>query len=258
MTGFFTELRKRNSALYYFGWINLAGALLCIIMTQADGTQVLGISAWIKPIKFFISTTIFCWTMGWLLDYLQEPRKTSVYSRMVIAVLSFENIYILFRASRGEMSHFNISSVFTTTMFNLMGIAITLLTLWTGYFAYLFISRDFPHLRKHYLWGIRFGLLFFVLFALGGYAMVSILGHTVGAKDGGEGLPFVNWSREHGDLRVAHFLGMHSLQVLPLLGYYISRRSIITVLMSIVYFLLVAAVFLQALVSRPLIQFYQG
>jgi hypothetical protein len=258
MPGFFIDLRHRNSTLYYFGWINLVGVLACIIMTQVNDVQLLGVNAWIKPVKFFLSTTIFSWTMGWLLHYLKEPRKTTIYSWMVVAVLSFENLYILVRASRGEMSHFNISSGFNATMFSLMGMAITVMTIWTGYFAYLFMARDFPEIKKHYLWGIRFGLLFFVIFALGGHVMASMLGHTVGAKDGGEGLPFVNWSRKHGDLRVAHFMGMHSLQVLPLIGYYISRRSIITVILSIVYFLLVTAVFIQALISKPLIQFYQG
>jgi hypothetical protein len=49
-------------------------------------------------------------------------------------------------------------------------------------------------------------------------------GHTVGAPDGGRGLPVTGWSADHGDLRIAHFLGMHGLQVLPLLTWWIGRR----------------------------------
>jgi hypothetical protein len=48
--------------------------------------------------------------------------------------------------------------------------------------------------------------------------------HTVGAPDGGRGLPITGWSADHGDLRIAHFLGMHGLQLLPLLAWSIGRR----------------------------------
>jgi hypothetical protein len=258
MNRFFRELNHRNRALYYFGWVNLLGAVFCLLMTQLNDTTVLGISAWIKPTKFFLSTTVFVWTVGWLLYYLNEPRKVALYNKMVILVFLFENGYILYRASRGELSHFNYSSGFTMIMFQLMGIAISVMTLWTGYFGVLFFRRDFPNLKRHYVWGIRFGLLFFTIFALAGYAMVAYLGHTVGAPDGSEGIPFVNWSTQYGDLRVAHFMGMHSLQLLPLMGRYVSKRSVLTVLLSIVYFLIVSAVFLQAILRKPLIEFYLG
>ena len=82
--------------------------------------------------------------------------------------------------------------------------------------------------------------------------MVGLLKHTVGGPDGGPGLPVVNWSTQYGDLRIAHFIGIHSLQVLPLFGNYFAKTKKQTIIFSVVYFLLASALFLQAMKGIPL------
>jgi hypothetical protein len=46
-------------------------------------------------------------------------------------------------------------------------------------------------------------------------------GHTVGAPDGGAGIPGIGWSTEHGDLRIPHFFGLHGVQVIPFLAWFL-------------------------------------
>jgi hypothetical protein len=254
MMSFLATLKKRNAAMYYFGWGFIVAGLVSLLLIFITEKQVFGITAWIKPMKFFFSAAIFCWTMGWLMVHLDKKRKVTVFSWVVIVVFAFETIYIAYQAGLGQLSHFNISSKFNGMMFGLMGIAITVMTLWTAYIGYLFFAKKFPALPAAYLWGIRLGILFFVIFAFEGGIMAAKLSHTVGGTNSGPGLPVINWSTRFGDLRVAHFFGMHSLQILPLLSFYRIRSTRAIIIFSVVYFLIVSALFVQAMMGAPLIR----
>ncbi|HTE28904.1 MAG TPA: hypothetical protein VK666_00910 [Chryseolinea sp.] len=250
---FLNELRRRNPVLYYFGWLNFIGALISIIMTQTSETAVLGINAWIKPMKFFFSIWIFCWTMGWYLAYLDNKRRVRIYTWMVVVVMIIEQVIITWQAANGRLSHFNITTPLYRSLFILMGVAIATLATWTGVIGYYFFRQRRFEVPMPYIWGIRLGIILFVLFSFEGGLMASRLSHTVGAPDGGPGLPVVNWSSQYGDLRVAHFIGLHSLQLIPLFGNYIARRSRSVQLFAAGYFILTALLFIQALQRVPVL-----
>ena len=253
MRGFLTTLRQRNSILFWFAWLNLLGAVVCVVMMALDDTQVMGINAWIKPFKFYISIAIFCWTMGWLLHPLQMPRRIGYYSWMTVLVLAFEMVVITWQAANGRLSHYNITAPLYVVLFSLMGIAITILAVWTGVMAWYFFKKKDFMVPMRYIWGIRLGLIIFVIFSFEGGLMASQLAHTVGAPDGSTGLPLVNWSRQYGDLRIAHFFGMHALQLLPLAAYFVFSTSRQVIIAAVVYFFVVAALLIQALMAMPLI-----
>jgi hypothetical protein len=118
----------------------------------------------------------------------------------------------------------------------------------------LFFNRDFPDLPDYYVWAIRLGILLFVIFSLEGFVMGSRMSHTIGGPDGEEGLPFLNWSRKYGDPRVAHFIGMHALQLLPILSYYVLKNVKLTIVVSILYALMALYVLAQAFLGKPFIR----
>jgi hypothetical protein len=87
------------------------------------------------------------------------------------------------------------------------------------------------------------------------------MAHSVPRPDGGPGLPFVNWSTTTGDLRVAHFVGLHALQALPLAGYLLDRSATISrvartrwvAALAGAWLVVMGAAFMLALRGRPLV-----
>jgi len=87
--------------------------------------------------------------------------------------------------------------------------------------------------------------------------------HNVGVPDGGPGLLFLGWSTTGGDLRIAHFVGLHALQVRPFLGWFLSaerfpwlstgQRVALVWTIGLGYLGLVGSLLWQALRDQPLI-----
>jgi hypothetical protein len=260
---FIAELYRRNPVLALTGWLMLATSVVLLSIAPFDSRTIMGINPWIKPLKFTISITIFVWTLGWFLHYLSNrPWAVRFISWGVFFVFAVEMFCIILQAARGTTSHFNIKTPFDAAIFSTMGLAITVNTMLVLLVLLLFFGRTAKPLPLPYLWGIRLGLLLFLLASIEGMVMISQLAHTVGQPDGGPGLPLVNWSTRAGDLRIAHFLGFHALQLLPLVGYSLSRwRERLSQRSQIAYLVLAAvayagvAVFLfyQAMSGRPLI-----
>jgi len=247
------ELRRRNKILFWFGLACLFSALVCFVLIYFTNIQVLGINAFIKPSKFFLSVTIMSWTFGWLLVYLQNQRAVRIFSWATVILMGFELVIITMQAAQGKKSHFNISTPADALLFSLMGVAITVFVFWVAYIAWLFYSQKTFTISYSFLWGIRLGMTLFVVYALTGFVMVANMAHTVGAPDGGPGLPYTNWSTQYGDLRVAHFFGMHSLQFLPFVGWLLNNNKNTIKYIAVIYFATVAFLLAEALVKKPLI-----
>jgi len=151
----------------------------------------------------------------------------------------FEVAIIYMQAVRGTTSHFNAATPLDTALFGVMGAGIGIL--WLASVAVLIALLRQKFENPAWGWLLRLGMLITVLGSAGGALMIrmtpeqaaavhathtvrAVGGHTVGAPDGGPGLPGVGWSTQHGDLRVPHFFGLHGLQIIPFVGWLALRR----------------------------------
>jgi hypothetical protein len=258
-------------------WLTLGSVALLLgslLMQVVDGRQVLGVSTWLKPAKFGASTAITVGTLAVLLRWMQPfSRGTRRALAIIVGLLTLELVIITLQAGRGVPSHFNASTALNRTLFGVMGAAIAVV--W-GAFVYL-TWRAFrqPFADRAFGWSIRLGLLAMVLGSGLGFVMPrptaaqlasltagrptpAIGAHAVGVPDGGPGLPVTGWSTEGGDLRIPHFVGMHGLQLVPLLGWAVARRrrrdaTRLSVVAGLGYLGLTGVVLLQALRGQPLL-----
>jgi hypothetical protein len=166
--------------------------------------------------------------MAWYCHYLPNFNLI-LFNWTVVVLWSFELIYIALQASKGQLSHYNLSTPVYTILYGLMAIAATVVTLYTAYVGLLFFKDDFPMLPTYYLWAIRLGIVLFVIFSFEGFAMGSRLNHSVGALNDNSNLWIIAWSKTVGDLRVAHFIGMHALQILPIISFYFLKDTKLTI-----------------------------
>ena len=141
-----------------------------------------------------------------------------------------------------------------------MGILIGIVVLLMVFFIIetIRLRLDMP---RSIQWGILLGWLVLLFGSWVGGQMIGQMGHNVGVADGGEGLPLLNWSTVAGDLRVAHFFGLHAIQIIPLFAWILYRKwkapnqqqTLVVILFGLVYASWIAFTFYQAQQGLPFI-----
>jgi hypothetical protein len=256
------DLRARNP-LWYQTMLGMSAVfIVCSIAGVIDDRTLLDISVWIKPAKFSLSIAVYFATLLWFVpllpaNYFATARgRTINWTAAVCAIL--EMAYILFQAARAEPSHFNTSSPLYATLYSLMGAGAVLMV--TVCLVLAVEIYRIHRLRNPFAFAAALGLFgtFLLGGGFGGYLGSSSTGHWVGAPaTDADGLFGFNWTREGGDLRVAHFFGMHAMQVLPLLALVLPaswsalRMNLCIVVAFVFYAALTTATFIQAIEGRP-------
>jgi len=226
----------RPLALVTFGALGLLAASL--ILLAVDGRQILGAPVWMKPAKFAVSIALLAPTLAWIIAQM-PGRRVRAGGTVMAGVAALELVIITVQAARGVPSHFNNATALDAGLFATMGAAITLLWIVELLITVQAFRQQFESPAR--TWAIRLGLAGALAGGAVGFLMpiptpaqraqiaggqrpALVGGHSVGAPDGGPGLPVTRWSTRAGDLRVPHFLGLHALQVLPLAAWLLERR----------------------------------
>jgi hypothetical protein len=217
------ELDARQPALARAGWAMLAVLLACLAAMAFDTRTINGVSVWVKPAKFATSLLAWFWTLAWAWGALSPAARTGRVARAILwttlAAGLFEQGWITWRAALGGPSHFATDPL-GAVMYNLMGAGALALVAAAAALGLLVLRRGDAAQPRPWLLAVGLGLV--IAGVAGGVTGVSISalgGPRIGGTPGDAGnlAPFF-WSRDGGDLRVAHFLGIHAMQVLPMLA----------------------------------------
>lgn len=219
---------KHTKSLFWLAVMCVVVAIALIPLWILDSRQLLGVSVWEKPIKFYISVAIFSFTYSWLSSFLTRGGRWVKLTGSVIAVsLAVEIVIILAMSSIGKTSHFNVSTPTAIAIWSIMATFISIVLFSTIFISLmiLFQKQQEFNLKLALALGsintaVGMGLAYLMTWPtatqLANYQGIAGA-HAVGVSDGGPGLPFLGWSTVAGDLRVGHFFGLHSIQVAAIL-----------------------------------------
>lgn len=218
MRALIAELHRRQNLLAWAGWVAVGCLAFSLAAMAVDGRQIYGVSVWTKPAKFAASFIPWFWTLAWAWGVLAPAARRGALAGLVLwgtlGAAAFEQGWITWRAAAGLQSHFA-SDPFGQVMFALMGLGATVLVALAALLGLLVLVRgDTVQPRG---WRLAVGLGLVVAGVLGGvtgYAIAGTGSPLVGGS-GTPGFPPFYWSRDGGDLRVAHFLAVHAMQAVP-------------------------------------------
>jgi hypothetical protein len=270
------RLWKTDAPLTATGLLMLPVLAILAVGLIVDPRLITGAPAWLKPAKFALSIAVYVFTLAWMFTFIPGSGRTRrIVGRVTAIVMVLELSIISVQDWRGTSSHFNVSTTLNTVLFTVMGTAIVLQTVTSIAVAVALWRQEFKDQALG--WALRCAMIITIIGAFSGGLMtrptpdqlaaahagraIPVIGaHTVGAPDGGPGIPGTGWSNEHGDLRVPHFVGLHALQALPLFAFLLRRRRLssdarlrLTFTAAGSYFALFVILLAQALRGQPVL-----
>lgn len=209
------ELLDRQRALALFGFAMALAMLPTLLALALDARELRGVSVWVKPLKFMAATSLFALTLAWFTGLVDPAQRRHPVLRwmagLAIATAGGEVAYITLQAALGQASHYNFSDALHVALYSAMGAGAMLLTATQLLLAWAIWRHGRPGLDPVWRAAVLAGLVLGFVLGAGAGGLLGSMQPPAGA-----GLPVVGWHLGGGDLRPAHFLGLHVTQLLPL------------------------------------------
>jgi hypothetical protein len=120
---FIKSVRRGSPLLWWSSVAMIFGMVICMALSFIDVRLIAGVNIWGKPAKFFLSLVVQSFTLAWALSLVPEKLRGAKVASLIFVLAAWtEMAYIIFRASRGELSHFNTSSLTAAILYPLMGV----------------------------------------------------------------------------------------------------------------------------------------
>jgi hypothetical protein len=237
------EQIKRNSILFWYGILNFVLLIFCMGLSLFDDTQVLGKNAWLFPMKYYFSIGIFIWSMGWYLHYLNNANHRKILIWFFLFTTFIQTSIVFLQSFRGVSSFYNQNTPFDKLVFgfqtanNVIFIVLMIVT------TYLFYFQKKNSISQHFTWSIRMGMIIFLIGLLVGFYMIMVYGNI--ESDLGNSV----LHKKYGNLKVPFFLGIHGLQIIPLLSNYFFQNKKQVLNFTLLYFIMMVVFFFMAFIN---------
>jgi hypothetical protein len=239
----FLNKTKENSDLRILLFISIFCLFFSTIGLIIDDRVLNYSPLWLKPFKFAVSSIIYAISLIYLTSLIPKQRFLKLANIITSYGLIVELIIIYLQAYRGRMSHFNFLTLEDMILFQIMAFAIV--AVWISLIIYMIGFFKLDAKDDVLIPSIRVGLIITFLSMCMAFTMTQpskediqkaeqnkgpiglVMGsHSVGETDETKRLPLTSWARTGGDLRIAHFVGLHALQILPFFGFLFRRLNL--------------------------------
>jgi hypothetical protein len=108
--------------------------------------------------------------------------------------------------------------------------------------TYLFYFQKKNSKSQHFTWAIRMGMLIFLVGLFIGVYMMLLNNHAI--------VDTIKLKNEkQGNFKVPFFLGIHGLQIIPLLSYYFFQNKKQVINFTLLYFIMLVVFFVMAVLN---------